>query len=75
MELNKAEALILEELKRQDEGPVLSTHEGHSRILQAQEDLWGTIKHGYYPRGNDHLKKKAARLGAVVVRFIMDCTQ
>jgi len=49
-----------------------SEHEGYAVILEELDELWDTIKNKKC--GAEELKKEAIQVGAMALRFLVDCT-
>ena len=51
-------------------GPFNSKHEGYAVILEELDELWVAIKSNARP---ENIEEEAIQVGAMAVRFLIDC--
>ena len=75
MEKSKAIVLVLNELDSAlEKFPTFnSSHEGYAVILEEMDELWDEIKYNKNPQSIIKQKKEAMQVGAMAIRFLMDC--
>ena len=74
MDQYEAIGLIMEEYRLATEvnPPLNSGHEGYAVIREEFDELWDEIKKKKAPWDNENLKKEAARVAAMALRFLVD---
>ena len=72
MEYEKAQQLIVRELikARGKFPPMKSAHDGYAIILEELDELFDAIKKDQY---STNLKDEAKQVGAMALRFLIDC--
>jgi len=56
-------------------GPFHSAHEGYAVILEELDELWEQVRLRDSERDVEKMRKEAAQIGAMALRFIVDVCQ